>query len=139
MARHYYTLSIVVASGGVGSASASAASYASALKRYPYVTDVVGNSATLNWGTERRRAPGRPPGGRSSGGLHADEHGDSHQGVHHRRLKSEYQWTAPITFPPRDLLLPGATRDHDLLGTDPSPQVTTAAAPGSSVFVRRAR
>ena len=37
----------------------SAAAYAPQLMRYPYLTDVVGTSATVNWGTDRSRSTGR--------------------------------------------------------------------------------
>jgi hypothetical protein len=46
---------IVAYCGGPDSARASAPE----LRRYPYLTDVVGGSATVNWGTDRTVRPRR--------------------------------------------------------------------------------
>ena len=36
-----------------------AAAYEPQLTRYPYLTDVVGSTATVNWATDRSRSSGR--------------------------------------------------------------------------------
>ena len=131
--------SIVVVLAVVGSVatvsqiqSASAATSA-ALTRYPYVTDVVGNSARVNWGTDTSQSTGSVTWGAVSGGTCTPTHSVTATKVSITAGKAEYQWTAPITFPSSGTycyrVQLGTT---DLLGTDPSPQVTTAAAPGSS-------
>ncbi len=40
------------------SSGSAAASYSSQLRRYPYLTDVVGPYATINWGTDRSQTSG---------------------------------------------------------------------------------
>ena len=42
----------------LGSARSSLADSNQALRRYPYLTDVVGSYATINWGTDRSQTSG---------------------------------------------------------------------------------
>ena len=112
---------------------ASAANSAS-LTRYPYVTDVVGNSARINWATDTSGSTGSATWGAVSGGTCTPTNTAAATKISISvNSKSEYQWTAPIAFPTSGTycyrVKLGTT---DLLGTDASPQVTTAAAPGSS-------
>jgi hypothetical protein len=116
------------------SSSASAATYASALKRYPYISEVVANSARLNWATARSQSTGSATWGAVSGATCTPTNTAAATKISITvGSTSEYQWTAPITFPASGTycyrVQLGTT---DLLGTDSSPQVTTAAAPGSS-------
>ena len=116
------------------SSSASAATYASALKRYPYISEVVANSARLNWATDRSQSTGSATWGTVSGATCTPTNTAAATKISITvGSTSEYQWTAPITFPASGTycyrVQLGTT---DLLGTDSSPQVTTAAAPGSS-------
>jgi Calcineurin-like phosphoesterase/Purple acid Phosphatase, N-terminal domain len=103
----------------------AAAAYAPELKRYPYLTDVVGTSATVNWATDRSRISGRVrygPAGESCSAhtVTATRTSMTVNGV------SEYQWRATING-----LAPGARYCYrvelgstapviDLLGSDPS-------------------
>jgi Calcineurin-like phosphoesterase/Bacterial Ig domain len=111
-----------------------AAANSVALTRYPYVTDVVGNSARINWGTDRSQSTGSATWGVVSGGTCTPTNTAAATKISITvGSTGEYQWTAPIAFPGSGTycyrVQLGTT---DLLGTDSSPQVTTAAAPGSS-------
>jgi hypothetical protein len=105
---------------------AAASAYAPQLKRYPYLTDVVGTTATVNWATDRSRSSGRLRYGRegvescTARAVTATRSSITVNGV------SEYQWRATV-----DGLAPGArycyrpefgtvTPRIDLLDTDPS-------------------
>lgn len=125
-------VAIIAASLVVGWTSASP--YASALKRYPYVTEVVGNSATVNWATDRSQTTGTVTWGAvvngqctPSNSVTATRFSITVNGT------PEYQWSAVLNFPSAGTycyrVQLGAL---DLLDTDASPRVTTAAPPGSS-------
>ena len=124
---------VVIASLGVGWQSAS--SYSSTLRRYPYVTEVVGNSATVNWATDRSQTTGTATWGAVVNGQCT---GTSNS-VTATRVSitvgstSEYQWTAVLNFPSAGTYCYRVKLGSvDLLATDASPRVTTAASPGSS-------
>jgi Purple acid Phosphatase, N-terminal domain/Calcineurin-like phosphoesterase len=104
----------------------AAVAYAPQLTRYPYLTDVVGTSATVNWATDRSRTSGRVRYGRegvescSARAVTATRSSITVNGV------AEYQWRATVGG-----LAPGArycyrpefgtvTPRIDLLDTDPS-------------------
>ena len=104
----------------------SAAAYSPQLMRFPYLTDVVGTSATVNWGTDLSRSTGRVRYGRegvescTAHSVEGNRTGITVNGV------SEYQWKATLTG-----LMPAARYCYrvelgaapqliDLLGTDPS-------------------
>jgi len=117
--------------------SADAAT-SSALTRYPYLTDSIQTSITVNWATDRSAGTGSatygPPG-----------NCDAHQVTGTRSNLSipaspafstsaaEYQWKAVIPVTPDTTycyrVQLGGT---DLLGSDPSPQFVSQAAAGSS-------
>ena len=115
------------------SASASAASYSSMLKRYPYVSELVGNSATVNWATDRSQASGSVTWGSvANGACTPSSLVTANKVVISVGSTSEYQWTAPLVFPgPGTYCYRVQLAGADLLGPDPSPQVKTAAAPGT--------
>ena len=126
-------ISVVTAAGLWPPAPASAANSA-ALKRYPYVSEVVGNSARVQWATDRSATTGSVTWGAVSGGTCTPS-----TAVAATKASitvgstNEYQWSALLTFPTSGtycyrVQLAAA----DLLGSDPSRQVSTAAAPGSS-------
>jgi Calcineurin-like phosphoesterase/Purple acid Phosphatase, N-terminal domain len=117
-----------------GSATASAPQ----LKRYPYLTDVVGSSATINWATDRSRSSGRVRYGRlgvescTARAKSASRSSITVNGV------SQYQWRATLSG-----LSPGArycyrpefgtnTPIIDLLGTDATPSFFAQLPAGSS-------
>jgi hypothetical protein len=104
----------------------TAGAYVPQLKRYPYLTDVVGTGATVNWATDRSRSSGRVRYGRdgvescTARSVPATRTSITVNGV------SEYQWQAQLSG-----LLPGARYCYrvefgtaspiiDLLGADPS-------------------
>lgn len=116
------------------SASASAAGYSSMLTRYPYVTDVVGNAARINWATDRSRATGSVTwGGVANGACTPSSLVTATKVAISVGSTNEYQWTAPLVFPgPGTYCYRVQLAGADLLGSDASLQVKTAAPPGSS-------
>lgn len=104
----------------------AASAYAPQLMRYPYLTDVVGTTATVNWATDRSRTSGRLRYGRqgvescTARDVTAARSSITVNGV------PEYQWRATVTG-----LAPGARYCYrpefgtvapriDLLDTEPS-------------------
>ena len=123
----------VAATGWTG-AAASSATYSSHLLRYPYVTEVVANSATLAWGTDRSQSTSTAVWGPVTNGVctPANQVAGTSASIT-VGTTAEYQWRAELSFPTSGTycyrVLLGTT---DLLGADSSPQVATAAAPGTS-------
>jgi len=115
-----------------------ASAFAPQLKRYPYLTSVVGSSATVNWATDRSRSSGRVRYGKvgtESCTAHAQTATRTSITVNG---VAEYQWRANLTG-----LAPGATYCYrtefgttspivDLLGADASPAFHAQLAAGSS-------
>ena len=124
----------VAASFAVVWPAGSASAYAPALTRYPYVSEVVGNSATVDWGTDRSQSTGTATWGAvTNGNCSATNSVPARSVAITVGATSEYQWTADLSFPgPGTYCYRVQLGGIDLLGTDPSPRVGTAAAPGSS-------
>ncbi|MBF6557583.1 MAG: hypothetical protein IVW52_15775 [Acidimicrobiales bacterium] len=103
------------------------------LKRYPYVSEMVGNSATVNWGTDRSQATSTATWGAVANGTCTPSNDVSaSKSSITVGTSSEYQWTADLTFPgPGTYCYRVQLAGVDLLGTDPSPHVKTATAPGT--------
>jgi hypothetical protein len=107
-----------------------AAAYAPQLRRYPYLTDVVGSSATINWATD----PSSPVGTAIFDVVGSDGSCTPSYSVRatktNIRVKStrEYQWKAVLSLAPdteycyRVFL---GSRAIDLLGSDPTPRFRT--------------
>jgi len=123
---------VVIASLGVGWQAASP--IASALRRYPYISEVVGNAARVNWATDRSQSTGTATWGTVVNGQCT---GTSNSVTASRvsitvGSTPEYQWTAVLNFPSAGTycyrVQLGAV---DLLDTEESRRVTTAADPGS--------
>jgi hypothetical protein len=127
---------MVLIAGLIGVSVASAgASNAGQLTRYPYLTDAVGTSMTVNWGTDQSANTGSVAWGAVDGIGNCSPTNVvagtwfpvTVNGV------SEYQWLAKLSLPGagtycyRTFL--GST---DLLGTDPSPRFTTQVPAGST-------
>ncbi len=110
-----------------------AAARSAALTRYPYVSEVVGNSATLNWATDTSQSTGSATWGAVSGGSCTPTNSvTAHPIAITVGSTAEYQWSVPLSFPsPGTYCYRVQLAGVDLLGTDPSPQVSTAAAPGT--------
>ncbi len=104
-----------------------------ALRRYPYLSEVVGNSATLNWGTDRSQTTATATWGTVANGTCTPSNQVTATSTAITvGSTSEYQWTARLVFPgPGTYCYRVQLGGADLLGTDPSPQVKTAVAPGT--------
>ena len=131
-------LAVTTASG------APASSYSSALRRYPYLTDVVGTYATINWATDRSE---------SSGGVRYGKVGSESCTAHYvSGAKTAlsingvlaYQWKAQLDLVPgtqycyRVYLGTSPSNQVDLLGSDSAPSFWTqvpSGATGSFSFV----
>jgi hypothetical protein len=117
---------------------ATAPAYESQLKRYPYLTDVVGTSAKINWATDRSRTTARVRYGQAGAEActaHAVTASRSSITVN---AVEEYQWRAQLSG-----LVPGARYCYrvelgttspivDLLDTDPSPVFSAQLPSGAS-------
>ncbi|MEO7841542.1 MAG: metallophosphoesterase [Anaerolineales bacterium] len=123
----------------VSTASSSAnGSYSLALGRYPYLTDVVNSSATINWATDRSSLSGAVRWGKVG-----YESCTAHYVIASKKAISvngvpEYQWKAMLNLEPgtqycyRIYLNSGPATEIDLLGTDPAPSFWTQVPSGSS-------
>jgi hypothetical protein len=115
---------------------AAAASLAPPLTRYPYLTDVVGSNATVNFGTNQSKVSAVVKWGQAGAeactahSTTATKTNLSVNGV------GEYQWKAQLSP-----LLPDTaycyriyfgTSQIDLLGSDPAPQFVTQLPVGSA-------
>ena len=121
----------VLALTGVASAT-----YSAELKRYPYLTDVVGDSATVNWGTTRLSNQGMLKYGKVG-----TEPCDAHT-VSTTRIAitvgsvPEFQWKAQLTgLEPNTeycYRIYMTASSIDLLGDDPSPHFKSQLPTGTS-------
>lgn len=125
-------VSLPVMVAGVAPAS-GAPGYAAQLRRYPYATDLVGTSVVLNWATDRSGSAASTRWGAVNGSsctptnsVTAARTSITVNGV------AEYQWKAVVAFPASGSycyrVFLGST---DLLGSDPSPALTTQVPVGS--------
>src|SRR5205807_10581128 len=105
------------------------------LTRYPYLTDVVGSNATVNFGTDTAKVSAVVKWGQAgveSCNAHTTTATKTNLSVNG---KGEYQWKAQLSP-----LLPDTaycyrpyfgTSQIDLLGSDPTPQFVTQLQAGS--------
>ena len=109
-----------------------------ALRRYPYLTDVVGSYATINWGTDRSEMSGLVRYGKS--GV---ESCTAHFAIPTRIPISvngvlQYQWKAQLELEPktkycyRVYLGTSPANQIDLLGSDPAPSFWTQMPAGAN-------
>src|SRR6478735_8128497 len=111
---------------------AAVAAPVSALTRYPYLTDSVQNSVTVNWATDRSGTVGSvkwgPLGSCAANTMSTPTRTSITVGT-----VLEYQWQAVLPVSPDSSycyrVLLGGT---DLLGTDPTPQFTSQVAAGAT-------
>jgi chitodextrinase len=125
---------LVAVAVGIAWQSVSALGLTPALRRAPYTNEVVGSSATVSWATDRSQSTGTAKWGVVSGGQCTPSNvvAASRASITVGST-SEYQWTAVLAFPsPGTYCYRVQLGNVDLLGADPSPQVKTAAAPGTS-------
>jgi hypothetical protein len=126
-----------VVSGGVLSAC-DPVPVADQLTRRPYLTDVVGTSATVNWGTDRSAISGTLRWG-TSGNCTANSAAAIRTAITVNGV-SEYQWKATVTVAPDTAYCYRIylKTDIDLLGGEPAPTFRSqlpAADPASYSFV----
>ena len=109
-----------------------------ALRRYPYLTDVVGSYATINWGTDRSEMSGLVRYGKS--GV---ESCTAHFAIPTRIPISvngvlQYQWKAQLELQPgtrycyRVYLGTSPANQINLLGSDPAPSFWTQMPAGAN-------
>ena len=123
-----------------GARSLTTTAFASALRRYPYLTDVVNSAdattgyATINWATDRSATTGAALGDRRRCGLvHALDHGDSHAHRAHGELGGGVPVEGQLTLLPDTQYCYRITLGSlDLLGSDASPRFWTQVPAGSS-------
>jgi hypothetical protein len=122
---------IVAVAGTVHPATAQGAS--SALTRYPYASEVVGTSATVDWATTRSQSTGSVTWGAVNNGTCTPSNRVPATSVSITvGSTNEYQWSARLIFPgPGSYCYRPQLGTTDLLGSEPSPQLLTAAAPGT--------
>ena len=122
---------IVLAAATLAMAGRQARAASPALTRYPYLTDSIQSSVTINWATDQSASTGSvtwgPPGFCGANTIAATRTSIT------VNVTAEYQWKATIPVAPDTaycyrVLLGGA----DLLGSDPSPQFTSQVAAGSA-------
>jgi hypothetical protein len=133
--RRRLLLATLLALAALAAARPASASVAQLL-RYPYLTDVIGGYATLNWGTDRSSTVGYATYGNvGAESCTAHRVGGSKTGITVGST-AEYQWKAKLTG-----LTPNARYCYrtflgdpavDLLSTDPAPTFWTQVPAGSS-------
>src|SRR5215216_6981534 len=120
------------------SSGSAAASYSSQLRRYPYLTDVVGPYATINWGTDRSQ---------TSGAVRYGKVGSESCTAHYVPATKtpisvngvlQYQWKAQLDLLPAMQYCYGVylgsspLTEIDLLGSDSSPAFWTQIPMGAT-------
>jgi hypothetical protein len=117
-------------------AARPALAYAGQLLRYPYLTDVVGGYATLNWGTDRSFTVGHATYGQAMVESCAAHRANASKTSVTVGQTPEYQWKARLTG-----LAPNTRYCYrvflgnpavDLLGADPAPSFWTQVPAGSN-------
>ena len=111
------------------------AAVATQLRRYPYLTDVVAQYATINWATDRSLTSGR-----ATYGIAGSESCTANTVTASRTAitvngVAQYQWEANLTLAPNTRYcyrVSGGNPAVDLLGTDPSPQFFTQIPAGDT-------
>jgi hypothetical protein len=114
-------------------AAVAAAGYSTHLQRYPYLTDVVRNYATVNWATDNSGSTGSVTWGQvgseacTAHSVTATKTNMTVNGV------SEYQWKANLTLSANTQYCYRVYLGNtDLLGSDPSPHFWTQVPAGGS-------
>jgi hypothetical protein len=120
---------------GEPAAAVSLDAVAPALRRYPYLTDVVKNYATINFGTDRSATTASVKWGKAgSTGCTPTTTVSASKIAVTVNSTLQYQWKAKLTLQAGGQycyrVFLGST---DLLGTDPTPTFRTQLASGSTV------
>jgi uncharacterized repeat protein (TIGR01451 family) len=114
--------------------AAGAEAYSSKLMRYPYLTDVVGNSATINWATDRSSTTSSVKWGTVAAGNCTVSSKAAAKTSITVGSRDEYQWKATLTLTPDTeycYRIYFGSPAQDLLGSDPSPRFHTQLPSGS--------
>ena len=126
-------VAIAVATGGAVGVTPSG--FSAELRRYPYLTDVVGTSATVNWATDSTTTTSSLLWGTAGGSCTAQRAAAASRAITVKGV-AQLQWTATITVRPDTRycyrVAAGPGDATDLLGSDPSPQFTSALPAGAS-------
>ena len=107
------------------------------LTRYPYLTDIAGTHATLNWATDRSSAVARLTWGAVGSETCTARAKSASKTSISVGSTPEYQWKARLSGLQPDtsycyrVYLGPTGSDTDLLGSDSSPQFVTHPAPGA--------
>ncbi|HEU4743934.1 MAG TPA: DNRLRE domain-containing protein, partial [Anaerolineales bacterium] len=122
----------------LGSAPSSLAASNPALRRYPYLTDVVGSYATINWGTDRSQTSGAVRYGRVGSESCTAHYAPATKTAISVNGSLQYQWKAQLDLLPgmqycyRVYLGSIPAAEIDLLGSDSSPSFWTQMPMGAS-------
>ena len=123
---------------GISATSKSAtASYSSALRRYPYLTDVVSSYATINWATDRSESSGAVRYGKVGAESCTAHYVPASKTLISVNAVPQYQWKAQLTLEPgtqycyRVYLGSSPVSQIDLLGSDAAPSFWTQIPMGA--------
>jgi hypothetical protein len=120
------------------SSGSAAASYSQQLRRYPYLTDVVGPYATINWGTDRSQTSGAVRFGKVDSESCTAHYVSATKTAITVNGVLEYQWKAMLNLMPgtqycyRVYLGSSPVNEIDLLGSDPAPTFWTQVPSGAT-------
>jgi len=119
-----------------GATAGAAPTWSAELRRYPYLTDVVGSYATINWATDQSRATGLVRWGRVGvEGCTAHATPATRTTININGVL-QYQWKALLDLVPGTeycyRVYLGSDPEIDLLASDPTPHFKTQIPAGSS-------
>ena len=120
------------------SSGSAAASYSSQLRRYPYLTDVVGPYATINWATDRSQTSGAVRFGKVGSEACTAHYVPATKAAITVNGVLEYQWKAMLNLTPgtqycyRVYLGSSPVNEIDLLGSDSAPTFWTQVPTGAT-------
>jgi fibronectin type III domain protein/calcineurin-like phosphoesterase family protein len=129
----FLALWLVAATSG-----ATAASYSSQLRRYPYLTDAVGPYATINWATDRSETSGAVRYGKSGSESCTAHYVPATKTAITVNGVLEYQWKAMLNLMAgtqycyRVYLGSSPVTEVDLLGSDSAPTFWTQVPSGAN-------
>ncbi len=122
----------------LGSAPSSLAAPNPALRRYPYLTDVVSSYATINWGTDRSQTSGAVRYGKAGSESCTAHYVPATKTAISVNGSLQYQWKAQLELLPgtqycyRVYLGSSPLTEIDLLGSDSSPSFWTQVPMGTT-------
>ena len=122
----------------LGFAPSSQAASNPALRRYPYLTDVVGSYATINWGTDRSQTSGAVRYGKVGSESCTAHYAPGTKTAITVNGVLQYQWKAQLDVLPgtqycyRVYLGSSPLTEIDLLGSDSSPSFWTQIPMGAT-------